>query len=117
MTGLPLVKAEQVDGYLQVSDEDAIQAARKAARTEGIFAGFSSGANLAAAAQLLCGELRRHVRPRRETGKNALGPRQPAGRLDGFLVRHLQVTVDVLRLEQGQAGHGVAAALDGGWAG
>jgi cysteine synthase A len=58
MADLPLVNREQVDGYLQVSDEDAIQAARKAARTEGIFAGFSSGANLAAAVQLLNGELR-----------------------------------------------------------
>jgi cysteine synthase A len=34
-----------------VSDEDAIQTARKLARTEGIFGGTSSGANVWAAIQ------------------------------------------------------------------
>jgi cysteine synthase A len=42
-----------VDGYLKVSDEEAILAARRLAREEGIFAGFSSGANVAAALKLL----------------------------------------------------------------
>jgi len=55
MPDLRFVKPELVDGYLQVSDADAIQATRRLAREEGIFAGFSSGANLAAALQLLAG--------------------------------------------------------------
>jgi cysteine synthase A len=55
MSHLPLVNAEHVDGYLQVSDEQAIQVARRLAKEEGIFAGFSAGANVAAALQLLEG--------------------------------------------------------------
>jgi cysteine synthase A len=58
MTTLPLLKAEHVDGYLQVSETEAIQTARRLAKQEGIFAGFSSGANVAAALQLLKGECR-----------------------------------------------------------
>jgi len=42
-------------GYLQVTDAEAIAAARRLAREEGIVAGFSTGANLAAALQLLAG--------------------------------------------------------------
>jgi cysteine synthase A len=53
MSPLPLVKAEYVDGYLQVSDEDAMHTARRLAKEEGIFAGFSSGANVFAALRLL----------------------------------------------------------------
>jgi cysteine synthase A len=53
MTDLPLLRPEQIDGYLKVSDSDAIRMARRLAREEGIFAGFSSGANVAAAFQLL----------------------------------------------------------------
>jgi cysteine synthase A len=53
MPELPLLRRNQVDGYLQVSDEAAILTARRLAREEGIFAGFSSGANAAAALQLL----------------------------------------------------------------
>jgi cysteine synthase A len=55
MAALKFVKRDIVDGYLQVSDDEAIQAARRLAKEEGIFAGFSSGANLAAALQLLAG--------------------------------------------------------------
>ena len=55
---LDFVKPELVDGYLQVSDEAAIDAARRLAAEEGIFAGFSSGANVAAALQLLDGPCR-----------------------------------------------------------
>ncbi len=44
-----------VDGYLQVTDQEAITCARRLAAEEGIFAGFSTGANLAAALQLLGG--------------------------------------------------------------
>ncbi len=41
-----------VDGYLSVSDEEAIFAARHMAATEGIFTGYSGGANVAAAMKL-----------------------------------------------------------------
>lgn len=41
-----------VDGYLTVSDEEAITYAREMAKKEGIFAGFSSGANVAASLKL-----------------------------------------------------------------
>jgi cysteine synthase len=53
MAHLPLLRPEHIDGYLQVSDQQAIEMSRRLAREEGIFAGFSSGANLAAALQLL----------------------------------------------------------------
>jgi len=55
MPELPLVRREHIDGYLRVEDEEAIGTARALARKEGIFAGFSSGANVAAALQLLRG--------------------------------------------------------------
>ncbi len=50
---LPLLRPEQIDGFIQVSDTEAIYVARRLAREEGIFAGFSSGANVAAALRLL----------------------------------------------------------------
>jgi cysteine synthase A len=50
---LPLLRPEQIDGFIQVSDAVAIHLARRLAREEGIFAGFSSGANVAAALHLL----------------------------------------------------------------
>ena len=49
------------DGFLAVSSDDAIKWARRLARREGIFAGYSSGANVAAAIHLL---------KERETGGN-----------------------------------------------
>ncbi|HHV63457.1 MAG TPA: cysteine synthase family protein [Firmicutes bacterium] len=52
---LPLLAKDLVDGYVTVTDEEAVQAARDLARIEGIFAGFSSGANVAAARTLLMG--------------------------------------------------------------
>ena len=55
MTELPLVRPQHVDGRIVVSDEEAIHAARRLAREEGIFAGFSSGANVAAALRLVEG--------------------------------------------------------------
>ncbi len=55
MRSLPLLDRELVDGFLTVSDGDAIDAARRLARTEGILAGFSAGACLAGAEQLLRG--------------------------------------------------------------
>jgi len=57
MPELKFINQDHVDGYLQVSNNEAINAARKLAKNEGIFAGFSSGANVAAAVQLLNGEL------------------------------------------------------------
>jgi cysteine synthase A len=53
LVDLPLVKPEHIDGYLQVTDEDVMEVSRRLAKEEGIFAGFSSGANVAAALQLL----------------------------------------------------------------
>jgi cysteine synthase A len=53
MPNLPLLKPEHIDGYLKVTDDQAVDVARRLAREEGIFAGFSSGANLAAALHLL----------------------------------------------------------------
>jgi cysteine synthase A len=55
MPDLPLLRAEHIDRRLVVSDAEAIATARRLARDEGIFAGFSSGANVAAALQLLPG--------------------------------------------------------------
>lgn len=56
MPELVLLNKQHVDGFLQVTDEEAINYARRLAREEGIFAGFSSGANVAAAMQLLKSE-------------------------------------------------------------
>jgi cysteine synthase A len=53
MSHLPMLNPLHVDGYLQVSDRQAVDMARRLARQEGIFAGFSSGANVAAALKLL----------------------------------------------------------------
>jgi cysteine synthase A len=52
---LPLINTEHIDGFLGVTDEEAMDAARALAKLEGIFAGFSSGANAAAARQLIAG--------------------------------------------------------------
>ena len=46
---LPLFRPEHCDGFLTVTDAEAIRTARRLATREGIFAGFSSGANVAAA--------------------------------------------------------------------
>ncbi len=53
MPDLPLLNKDLVDGYLEITDEEAIQMARRLAREEGIFTGFSAGANTAAAVRLL----------------------------------------------------------------
>ncbi len=58
MPDLGFVQAAMVDGYLQITDEEAIASARRLARTEGLFCGFSSGANVAAALKLLAGPCR-----------------------------------------------------------
>jgi cysteine synthase A len=53
MADLPLLDSGLIDGYLKVSDQQAINMGRRLAKEEGIFAGFSSGANVAAALELL----------------------------------------------------------------
>ena len=55
MPELPLLRRDHVDGRIRVSDDEAIGVARRLAREEGIFAGFSSGANVAAALKLVPG--------------------------------------------------------------
>lgn len=52
-TDLALLNPQFIDGYLQVTDEEAMEFARRLAKEEGVFAGFSSGANVAAAMKLL----------------------------------------------------------------
>jgi cysteine synthase A len=45
----PLWRGELCDGFLKVTDGQAIDAARRLAVEEGLLTGFSSGANVAAA--------------------------------------------------------------------
>ena len=53
MKQLAALATSDIDGYLTVTGNDAKEATRGLARLEGVFAGFSAGANLAAAAKLL----------------------------------------------------------------
>ena len=55
---LELFNRDHIDGFLTVSNQKAIECARLLAAKEGIFAGFSSGANLAGALQLLKGDMK-----------------------------------------------------------
>ncbi len=55
MADLALLVDAPVDGYLSVTGEEARATARDLARIEGIFGGFSGGANVAAALRLLEG--------------------------------------------------------------
>ena len=55
MADLSFMEGVSVDGYLTVSGEDARETTRALAKEEGIFAGFSAGANVAAALALLEG--------------------------------------------------------------
>jgi cysteine synthase A len=52
---LPLLDKSMIDGYVQVTDEEAAKMAKSLAALEGIFVGFSSGANVCAALKLLKG--------------------------------------------------------------
>jgi len=52
---LPLLDKSMISGCVQVTDEEATDMARSLAAMEGIFAGFSSGANVCAALKLLKG--------------------------------------------------------------
>ncbi len=58
MAQLPLLDRQLIDGFLQVTDEEVISAMKMLALKEGVFAGPSSGANLAGALQLLKGPLK-----------------------------------------------------------
>ncbi|CAH0028826.1 unnamed protein product [Clonostachys rhizophaga] len=58
MPDLVYLKDVPVDGYLQVTGDQARQGARLLASKEGIFGGFSSGANVSAAIELLKGEMK-----------------------------------------------------------
>ena len=51
------INRAHVDGYIEISGTLATETARELARTEGIFAGFSAGANVAAAKHLMGAEL------------------------------------------------------------
>ncbi|BDU74352.1 PLP-dependent cysteine synthase family protein [Mesoterricola silvestris] len=53
MARLAALQAHPPDAYLQVSGQEAARAAQDLARLEGLFAGYSSGANLAAAKEML----------------------------------------------------------------
>ena len=55
---LKFLEGLRIDGYVQVTDREAIATSRRLAAEEGIFAGFSSGANAAAALKLLEGPCR-----------------------------------------------------------
>lgn len=57
MIDLKYLRSVKVDGYIQISDDEAMRVARRLACEEGIFAGFSSGANIAAALHLLENEI------------------------------------------------------------
>lgn len=54
---LAFLDTSLIDGYLQVSGEYAADVTRDLARLEGIFGGFSAGANVAAALKLLEGPM------------------------------------------------------------
>lgn len=58
MENLDYLNRDHIDGYLKVSDEEAMLMTRRLAKEEGIFSGFSSGANVACALKLLEGECR-----------------------------------------------------------
>ena len=57
MSALSQLEDVSPDGFLTVSSGDAVDCARRLASEEGIFAGFSTGANLSAALELLNGRL------------------------------------------------------------
>ncbi|MFX0175942.1 MAG: PLP-dependent cysteine synthase family protein [Candidatus Hodarchaeota archaeon] len=58
MPKLKFLQDVGVDGYVQITDEEAIKTARQLAEKEAIFGGFSSGANVAAALRLIKGKIK-----------------------------------------------------------
>jgi cysteine synthase A len=57
-TDLALIDRSHVTDYVQVTDDETIAGARRLAQHDGIFGGYSTGANFAAAVQLLAGRER-----------------------------------------------------------
>lgn len=57
MPALPQLDRTHIDGFLQVDGTEACAVARRLARTEGVFAGISTGADVAAATRLLATRL------------------------------------------------------------
>ena len=57
MRDLKYLQDVNVNGFLQVSNEEAIECTRRLGKEEALFSGFSSGANLAGAIRLLSGEM------------------------------------------------------------
>lgn len=55
-TELKLIHREHIDGFLAVDDEEATDMTHRLAREEGIFGGYTAGANVAAGLRLLRGE-------------------------------------------------------------
>jgi cysteine synthase len=55
MAELTLIDPTTIDGFLTITGEEAVAMTRRLAKEEGLFAGFSSGANVAAAINLLWG--------------------------------------------------------------
>jgi cysteine synthase A len=53
---LPVIDDTLIDGCVTVNDEESVDMTRLLAKAEGVFAGVSSGANLAAAVKLLQSE-------------------------------------------------------------
>ena len=54
---LPLINEKFVDAFVTVTGAEAIEWSRRLAKQEGIFGGYSAGANVAVAARLLDGEM------------------------------------------------------------
>ena len=57
MSDLKYLKGIKADGFIQVTNDEAIECTRRLGKEEALFSGFSSGANLAGAIQLLKGEM------------------------------------------------------------
>lgn len=57
MRDLKYLQDIKADGFIQVTDDKAVECTRRLSREEALFSGFSSGANLAGAIQLLKGEM------------------------------------------------------------
>ncbi len=53
MPELKFISRDRIDGFVKISNDEAILTAWRLAREEGIFAGFSSGADVCAAMKLL----------------------------------------------------------------
>lgn len=58
MADLTFLQNTVIDGCIQISGQQATAMTRELARIEGIFGGYSSGANVAAAVELLQGDLK-----------------------------------------------------------